>query len=84
LISLLVIIIKLPDQAMASTPSAPRPPGAEEISLISLLVKVFLRICYAGLRLAAMLHTMHDALHASMTGVHHLICNAICTCEVLA
>jgi hypothetical protein len=28
---IIIIIIKLPDQAIASTPSAPRPPGAEEI-----------------------------------------------------
>jgi hypothetical protein len=29
---IIIIIIKLPDQAIASTPSAPRPPGAEETS----------------------------------------------------
>jgi hypothetical protein len=36
----IIIIIKLPDQAIASTPSAPLPPGAEERGTYSSILLV--------------------------------------------
>jgi hypothetical protein len=50
-----IIIITLPDQAIASTPSAPRPPGAEERGSTAPLCLQPLRTSQAFTRYAAML-----------------------------
>jgi hypothetical protein len=51
----LIIIIKLPDQAIASTPSAPRPLGAEDRGSTAPLCLQLLRTSQAFTRYAAML-----------------------------